>query len=376
MIKEKDRTNVLNNYFKDPKKQFKIGKPISRDSKFIFHFIHKAGDYILKQFNYTLPSPPLENGHAESPNDAYARGMKDIMHALQEYYFTKCTNAVSPHFVNPLGVDMKATYSSRTNETSITIEILQEFGGNPLPTDASLAEMFGWMVQSANGLMTLHRLKIAHLDIKPANLVLGSGIVRYIDLGSAKEYKAMDEEQDTVSKIMWEYTPAFSPPEVRLRAESGHQLEKSSPESIDVYAWGTLFYALLTRKSEDKVNEEVKKFEPLTEASNAEFKQLVKKGILAEGKEEDKNEDKDEKMKMKNLIAGLIVRCMAFNPEERPNTREIVEELVKFAKARELCKDYFSTYTKKCDEMCDNMFGPAYVHSASTMQGFTLDHYI
>ena len=85
-----------------------------------------------------------------------------------------------------------------------------------------------------SGINTLHKNKLLHLDIKPANILLRTaGGPLLLDFGAAK---VMDKKQRFAS--FQTLTPGFSPPEQ-------HHKQQLGPGS-DIYALGATIYACIT----------------------------------------------------------------------------------------------------------------------------------
>jgi serine/threonine protein kinase len=88
--------------------------------------------------------------------------------------------------------------------------------------------------QLLNGLREVHRNKLLHLDIKPANIYIrNDGTPVLIDFGAARQ--TLSEERPALNAM---YTPGFAPPEVYRNRE------RLGPWS-DIYSIGACLYSCL-----------------------------------------------------------------------------------------------------------------------------------
>lgn len=113
-------------------------------------------------------------------------------------------------------------------------EPLDRFAGPSIP----LRQRLGLMIQVADAVAAAHRQLVAHLDLKPANvLVVDRTRPVLLDFGIAR---ALNEERaGTVTMTRW-LTPDYASPE-QLRGEA-------ASAAADVYALGALLYELLAGK--------------------------------------------------------------------------------------------------------------------------------
>ena len=97
-----------------------------------------------------------------------------------------------------------------------------------------------YILQVASALYYIHQRKMAHLDVKPANIMLDqNGNALLIDFGISKQYDGLTGEQTSTNQVG--ISPGFSPME---QYEAGG-VGRFSPES-DIYSLGATFYCLLT----------------------------------------------------------------------------------------------------------------------------------
>src|SRR5580658_2424495 len=146
-------------------------------------------------------------------------------------------------------------------------------------------------LQIARALGYIHSLHIVHRDIKPENIHLTTnGVVKLMDFGIAK---AQDMSMTRTGCVMG--TPFYMAPEQVLGENPG--------PAVDIYAFGALFFELLTGK----------------QAIRGDSIERVFYSIL--------NEPLDlEPLRgsVPKPVCDLITRCTAKNPAERPASFEAV----------------------------------------------------
>ena len=94
---------------------------------------------------------------------------------FQEYYFARAASSFNPHIVAPLSMDFTIDLAEdKMPYFYMYIEIIFEYGGTSLNSmqPATLGLTYNLMRQSANALFLLYNLNIAHLDTKPANMII------------------------------------------------------------------------------------------------------------------------------------------------------------------------------------------------------------
>ena len=92
--------------------------------------------------------------------------------------------------------------------------------------------------QVLQGLHYLHRIKIAHLDLKPQNILITEYLdIKLIDFSVSLDYSKITNEE---VKLPYVGTPFFIPPEIikRMRVKS-RDLQK-----VDLFSLGVTLYAL------------------------------------------------------------------------------------------------------------------------------------
>ena len=141
-----------------------------------------------------------------------------------------------------------------------------------------------------------HRHGVVHRDIKPENILLSSGSAMVTDFGIAKALQASktNAPDGTLTEIGTSLgTPAYMAPE--------QAVGESVDPRTDVYAWGVVAYEMLAGRH------------PFAHRETGQ--QLV----VAHISEEPANLA-GRKLGLSPALAGLVMRCLAKNPEERPQS--------------------------------------------------------
>ena len=109
--------------------------------------------------------------------------------------------------------------------------------GRPMSED----EVSKILPQILDALKAIHDVGIWHLDLKPANILLGKeGNVKLVDFGASKQFNTQKGGATTSTAIS--YTPGYAP-----REQMEQSYEKFGPWT-DFYALGGTLYHLLTNK--------------------------------------------------------------------------------------------------------------------------------
>ena len=144
----------------------------------------------------------------------------------------RARRVVSPHFPQIVPAEEKSClYYLMTWHPGATLQARLD-AGHHFP----VGEVVRLGVALLKAIGTLHRLDIAHRDIKPDNVHLGQdGVLRILDLGVALSLG--EQHQGPIGKAG---TPSYMAPELYAGAD---------PETgFDLYAAGVTLYYLLTRK--------------------------------------------------------------------------------------------------------------------------------
>lgn len=111
------------------------------------------------------------------------------------------------------------------------------------------AEAVGYIRQVADALAFIHSHQIAHLDVKPGNILIDkNGVAKLIDFGTSKHYDAKTGTQTTIA------TPCYSPGYAPIEQYKTGGLSTFSPES-DVYSLGATLYKLVTGQTPPEPSE-------------------------------------------------------------------------------------------------------------------------
>ena len=118
------------------------------------------------------------------------------------------------------------------------VTLFQRLGSEESPLPLDLDETLVWMEQIAEALAYLHSRSVAHGDLKLDNVLLDATAgVRLTDFGQSRTVE--DCFVDTDGTGAWPYLA----PEVMGKTVSGRGRRYLSS---DIYAWGVIFYRLLT----------------------------------------------------------------------------------------------------------------------------------
>ena len=115
-----------------------------------------------------------------------------------------------------------------------------------LARPVTIDEFLPIALQCGSALMAAHEKRIAHLDVKPANIMLTpTGTVKICDFGVARRLSSSESSNTTtsLSSSRWALagTPAYMAPEVIL----GSRFD----ERADLFSLGTVFYEMLTGRN-------------------------------------------------------------------------------------------------------------------------------
>ena len=131
------------------------------------------------------------------------------------------------------------------DENSTSYYVMEYIEGGSLEnklgtTGLSMSDATRYILQVAEALKYIHEQKIAHLDIKPSNIMLnGNDEIVLIDFGVSKQYDFSTGEQTSVFPV------AFSSGYTPLEQYAPKGLKDFSPKP-DIYSLGATYFKLLT----------------------------------------------------------------------------------------------------------------------------------
>ena len=152
----------------------------------------------------------------------------------------------------------------------------------------------------AFSLSAFHKCGLVHRDLKPENIILSDkGQLKIMDYGVTRELSnSMTRTGTTVG------TPLYMAPE-QLKAEKGVD------HRADIYSLGVIFYRLLSKRDPHGLAQKAEYFAVATARLHKAIKPIPG-------------------MDKENELFPIIDRCMACNPEQRPqSTQALVTQLQK-----------------------------------------------
>ena len=154
----------------------------------------------------------------------------------------------------------------------------------------------------ASAIAHAHEHGVAHRDLKPDNVLLSSGYAVVTDFGIAKAVSSSRAEVDPelTSRGMTVGTPAYMAPEQAAA-------DPTADHRVDVYALGVMAYEILTGQR------------PFLGRTAQEL--LVAHITRAPTPIADRRPD------LPPALSGLVMRCLAKSPDDRPSASEAVELL-------------------------------------------------
>ena len=303
-----------------------------------------------------------------SSKSSYIEILRQLGLIYQEFYLAKIDNAFNPHYVRPLhlATNFEPPESSGEDGT-IYAELLFEHCGESLDTyrkksGVKLKQIYNWMRQSANALSFLHGAGISHLDIKPSNMVYDEDkdLLKIIDMGSSTAYGSQSQmfsSTKSVTTKIRELTIYYAPPEI-LQAYNNKAL-LSSPiadpiefivGNIDIYCWAMCFYAIILKKRDKDLENEINKYKLGKADDYSIFLDILKESI------ENIATKDDEENKLKNIILEVMINSLQYVPKNRPRLETIVELMKTFDRREGISLPYHEL-EKKSQEKIYKMMG-------------------
>ena len=145
------------------------------------------------------------------------------------------------------------------DENSTSYYVMEYIEGGSLEnklgtTGLSMSDATRYILQVAETLKYIHKKNIAHLDIKPSNIMLnGNDEIVLIDFGVSKQYDFSTGEQTSVSPVGC--SSGYAP----LEQYDPNGVKDFSPQT-DIYSLGATYFKLLTGITPLKASEITKGF--------------------------------------------------------------------------------------------------------------------
>ena len=159
-----------------------------------------------------------------------------------------------------------------------------------------------YMRQIASGLAYLHSKNVAHLDLKCGNVLMdASNVCKVCDFGMAQRFTG---REDVKEKGTW----AFMSPEVWGRTPN------SDLTKVDMYAFGMVIYELYAGQLPWN------KLESFNVSWDA-WSRDIRENVLAGRR------PPVDTTRWDPVLVGLMTRCWAQNPGDRPSAVDVLKEL-------------------------------------------------
>jgi len=343
-------------YVKHFNKKLKIEKLFmvgDEERKYTYQISYQGTTYILKGFRIRIDHLEPEDKRSA---EMFEQNLMEMSEVFQEYHLARAASLITPHIAKPLSLDLTIELArDRFSFSYLHIQIIFEYGGIALdklqPT--TIEQTYNLMRQSANGLLSLHNLGIAHFDIKPSNMVYDNkkDLLKIVDMscafGASDREKLAATTENLEGKVIG-CTPEFAPPEVLFMGR-GHTrelgLELYLP-AIDVYCWAISFFAILTNKNSIDLRNY---YENYKTGSETDYKGFIKKVVeISFGSVKAKNSKEEELMK---VISNLLTRALQYKPKDRPTIKDAIHEMKKFEREKKYTLNYSNTELEHSKEL-------------------------
>lgn len=219
-----------------------VGKKIEKSNKgsvgiYSCYYEVSQGDRkgFLKAFDYSNAAKITDNFAAEIHNITATFNLeKEILEICRD---NGCKNVIEI-------LDTGATNIPEATEyPRVEYLILELAEGNINEALEDPKISLEWKIRSlhqlAKGLSELHKLSIAHQDIKPANIVkLPSGLTKVSDLGSAASVKKKETELPFIQRNRYAGTWSYAPPELLYGYVSNDNIVRRI--GCDLYLLGSM----------------------------------------------------------------------------------------------------------------------------------------
>jgi len=316
-----------------------------KGTRYVYQISYEGTTYILKGFKIQV-----EHVDPEDKNSVkiFEQNLMKMSEVFQEYHFARAASLINIHVAKPLSLDLAVELAKdRISSSYLHMQMIFEYGGVALdklqPT--TIKQTYNLMRQSANALLLLHNLEIAHFDIKPANMVYDTkkDLLKIVDMGSAfggSNKKRLGATTVTLEGKVTTFTPEFAPPEV-LSIENSSIKElnmKLSLPGIDVYCWAMSFFATLTNRTNDDLRDYPTKYKT---GSEADYKGFIKK-VVEIGFSSIKLRNSEE-TELMTVVSNLLTRALQYKPKERPVMKDAIHEMKKFEREKKYTLKYSNT---------------------------------
>jgi len=313
--------------------------------RYVYQISYQETTYILKGFKIQVEHLDPEDKRSAK---TFEQNLMQIGEVFQEYYFARATSLINPHVAKPLSLDLTVELTKDpTSFSYLHVQIIFEYGGVALDKLqlTTIEQIYNLMRQSANALLFLHNLEIAHFDIKPASMVYDAkkDLLKVVDMGSAfgsSNRKRLGATTVNLEGKIRSATPEFAPPEV-LFMEKGLTKELSlslSLPAIDVYCWAMSFFAILTKRTYTDLRNYFTNYKM---GSEADYKKFMKKVVeISLGSVKPKNSREEELM---IVISNLLTKALRYKPKRRPLIKDAIHKMRKFERKEKYTLNYSKT---------------------------------
>eukprot|EP01022_Parablepharisma_sp_SALTPOND_P023771 TRINITY_DN514_c0_g1_i1.p1 TRINITY_DN514_c0_g1~~TRINITY_DN514_c0_g1_i1.p1 ORF type:complete len:1554 (+),score=182.64 TRINITY_DN514_c0_g1_i1:102-4763(+) len=226
---------------------------------------------------------------------------------FREYYIAKTIGCITNNVIKHYNMK-QISIKSRTRS-----EILMEHGGgalNDLSETLELDDIIKILYQLVTVLSIMESRGIAHFDIKPHNMVWDKGkqLLKVIDFGTSISYfntpsKVANYMQEGDKEVVG-YTAFYSAPEVLQHKRENGPISKIIPNKADIFCFGVTFIQLLLQAYDEDMYVD----RDTDTSTHAKFVRKVQKKLSRIGN---------------SPWTELILNCIKYSPEERPNFYEL-----------------------------------------------------
>jgi len=291
--------------------------------------IYSNGDDSYKKYIYKIKRKKQTIFYVKShvikivgnwKDDPKVREMLDMI--IREYKITNDFSIISNYCIKVIDFKIEVI----NNDSCICAEMLFEYGG--ISIDKAIdslmitnQDLFIIFYQLASAFNIMEEAEIAHLDIKPQNIICNDKKIKIIDFGNAISYD--DYPKKNENQIIFDIekfhqgTKGLEPPEViqYFSLNDLSQREKYAkiinPQKVDCYCFAiTLAKLLLCRDYNFYVDENIDIYKESLDQLKTSIDNTIKKF--------------DEKL---CGITTIILQCLDYFPNNRPSFADIQKSL-------------------------------------------------